>query len=315
MKVLVPDNLGFAVEVPGAEVVRYPPLSDLPPGTADATALMVFETPSHLLRRYAEGLPDLVFVQTLSAGPDAVLAAGFAPHVALASGRGLHDLPVAEHTLALLLAAARSLPAAGRAQREHRWAGELGGRQPFPDPGRFATLIGARIAIWGFGSIGRVLAERLTTMGAHPIGITRSGVEPDTVGDTVGVDDLDAVLPTVDALVLLLPGTAENRHVVDARVLELLPTHAWVVNVGRGAALDEGALVAALARGALAGAALDVFETEPLAASSPLWDLPNVIITPHAAGGRPIGAKELIEENLGRLRRGEDPRNLVRPGA
>ncbi|MBN9173729.1 MAG: hypothetical protein J0I70_06205 [Microbacterium sp.] len=147
-------------------------------------------------------------------------------------------------------------------------------------------------------------------MGAHPIGITRSGVEP----DTVGVDDLDALLPTLDALVLLLPGTAENRHVVDARVLELLPAHAWVVNVGRGAALDEGALVAALARGALAGAALDVFETEPLAASSPLWDLPNVIITPHAAGGRPIGAKELIEENLGRLRRGEDPRNLVRPG-
>jgi len=310
MKVLVPDNLGSTVEVPGAEIVRYPPLGDLPPGAADATALVVFETPPHLLRRYAEALPDLAFVQTLSAGTDAVLAAGFTPRAAIASGRGLHDLPVAEHTLALLLAAARSLPAAGRAQREHRWADELGGRQPLPEPGRFATLLGARIAIWGFGSIGHVLAHRPGPLGAQPVGITRAGDEP----GTVGVDDLDAVLPGVDALVLLLPGTAANRRVVDARVLDLLPPHAWVVNVGRGAALDEGALVAALERGALAGAALDVFDTEPLAASSPLWDLPNVIITPHAAGGRPIGAKELIEDNLGRLRRGQDLRNLVRPG-
>jgi phosphoglycerate dehydrogenase-like enzyme len=311
MKVLVPDNLGVEIVVPGVEVVTYPPLGELPDAGKDAAAIVVFETPPPLLQAYARQLLGLRLVQTLSAGPDAVLAAGFPPAAAIASGRGLHDLPVTEHAIGLLLAAARSLPAAGRAQLRHRWATELGGRQPFPDPGRFSTLIGARVAIWGFGSIGHTLADRLVAMGAEPIGVTRDGEEPGTVAVTA----VDALLPTVDALVLLLPGTPQNRRIVDTDILRHLPPHAWLVNVGRGSTLDEAALVEALHRGELAGAALDVFETEPLPPSSPLWEQPNVIITPHAAGGRPIGAKELIEDNLGRLTRGERLRNLVHPPA
>lgn len=308
MKVLVPDNLGADIVLAGIDAVRYRPLAELPLHTADAAAIVVFESPPALLQAYARSLIELRFVQTLSAGADAVLAAGFRPEAAIASGRGLHDFPVSEHIIGLLLAAARSLPAASTAQRSHRWAAELGGRQPFPDPHRFSTLIGARIAIWGFGSIGHALADRLTAMGAEPVGVTRRGDEP----GTVAIAALGSLLPTVDALVLLLPGTPENRHIVDAEVLRRLPPHAWLVNAGRGSTLDEAALVDALDRGELAGAALDVFETEPLPRSSPLWDQPNVIITPHAAGGRPIGAKELVEDNLARLARGDRLCNLVR---
>lgn len=308
MKVLVPDNLGADIVVAGVDAVRYPPLGELPLDATDATAIVVFETPPALLQDYARRLVEVRFVQALSAGADAVLAAGFRPQAAIASGRGLHDLTVSEHIVGLLLAAARSLPAASAAQRSHRWAAELGGRQPFPDPHRFATLIGARVAIWGFGSIGHALADRLAALGAEPIGVTRRGDEP----GTVAVARLDSLLPTVDALVLLLPGGPENRNIVDAEVLRRLPLHAWLVNAGRGSTLDEAALVEALDRGVIAGAALDVFQTEPLPGSSPLWDQPNVIITPHAAGGRPIGAKELVEDNLARLVRGDRLRNLVR---
>ena len=99
--------------------------------------------------------------------------------------------------------------------------------------------------------------------------------------------DLPDHLPRTDVLVSLLPATEQTRHAIDAGVLALLPPRAWVVNVGRGTTLDEAALLDALRSGRLAGAALDVFETEPLPADSPLWDEPRVLISPHAAGGRP----------------------------
>ena len=110
--------------------------------------------------------------------------------------------------------------------------------------------------------------------------------------------DLPDHLPRTDVLISLLPATEQTRHAVDAGVLALLPSRAWVVNVGRGATLDEAALLDALRSDRLAGAALDVFETEPLPADSPLWDEPRVLISPHAAGGRPRGAGELVAANL-----------------
>ena len=125
------------------------------------------------------------------------------------------------------------------------------------------------------------------------------------------MDDVDAVLPTADVLVNILPTAPATDRVVDARRLALLPRKAWLVNVGRGSTVDEDALVEALRAGELAGAALDVTRTEPLPVDSPLWDLPNVIITPHGAGGRPLGAAALIAANALALRRGEPLTNVV----
>lgn len=307
MRALVPNNLGFEVEVAGVDVESFAPMHKLGLSRRDADALVVFESPPELLRSYAHALPNVRFVQTLAAGTESVTAAGFDPATVIASGRGLHDRPVAEHALALLLAAARSLPVAFRAQAGRRWASELGGRRPFPDPERFTTLVGARVAILGFGSIGHTLARHLTALSATPVGITRDGLEP----GTVALHDAPELLPSIDALVLALPAAPGNRKIVDAALLSRMPRHAWIINVGRGITVDEAALTRSLERGDLGGAALDVFESEPLPSSSPLWSLPNVIITPHAAGGRPDGAKELIESNLALFRDGRQPRNLV----
>jgi len=119
------------------------------------------------------------------------------------------------------------------------------------------------------------------------------------------------VLPTADVLVNILPTAASTDRALDARRLALLPRTAWLVNVGRGSTVDEDALVDALRGGGLAGAALDVTRTEPLPVDSPLWDLPNVLITPHAAGGRPLGAAALIIANAQALRRSEPLTNVV----
>ncbi|MBO3083926.1 phosphoglycerate dehydrogenase [Cellulomonas sp. zg-ZUI188] len=295
---------------PDVRVVRYDVTEPVPDDALDADALVLWGNGRDQMADAARRLTRLRWVQTLAAGPDAALAAGFADDVVITSGRGLHDGPVAEHTLALVLAAARRLPDLVRAQSEHRWADELGG-MPDPDAGpAFRTLDGARVLVWGFGSIAGRLAPLLTALGAQVTGVAT------TAGDRGGFPVISTFslpdhLPQTDVLICLLPATEQTRHAIDADVLDLLPRHAWVVNVGRGTTLDEAALLDALRSDRLAGAALDVFETEPLPADSPLWDEPRVLVSPHAAGGRPIGAGDLVTANLTAFLAGGQLRNVV----
>ena len=301
MKLLLPGSIDLDPDLPpGVEAVVYPVDRPVPDEHTDAEALVVWGNPAGQLRDAARRLTRLRWVQTLAAGPDAVLAAGFGPRVAITGGTGLHDGTVAEHTLALVLAAARRLHTLVRAQIGHRWAGELGGLQPVREPGAFRTLREARVAIWGFGGIAATLAPLLAALGAHVTGIARTPGERHGF-PVVTAEDLPRLLPDTDLLVMILPATEQTAGVLDAGVLALLPPHAWLVNVGRGATVDEPALLAALRAGRLAGAALDVFATEPLPPGSGLWDEPGVIISPHAAGGRPIGAAARISENLAAL--------------
>ncbi len=293
----------------GVRTLRYTPGAPLPDGADEAEGLVVWSLDKAFLATLV-ALPKVRWVQTLAAGPDAVLAAGFPPHVVITSGRGLHDRPVAEHALALTLALVRRVPAMLAAQAGHRWAAELGGAQPLHPDGPVTTLIDARVTIWGFGSIAARLAPLFGALGARVTGIaTRAG---ERGGFPVAAEsDLADVLPGTDVLVGILPATPTTRHAIGGRALSLLPDHAFVVNVGRGATLDEAALLTALRAGRLGGAALDVFETEPLPADSPLWDEPRVLVSPHGAGGRPIGSGALVAENTRRLLAGEPLLNLV----
>ena len=148
----------------------------------------------------------------------------------------------------------------------------------------------------------RVVGFRRTPRGDEPCEMRR-------------LAELDAALPELDWLVLAVPLTDDTRRLMDARRLALLPARARLINVGRGPLVDEAALAEALAAGRLAGAALDVFEVEPLPPESPLWTLPRVIVTPHSAGTSPgnhLRAAELFLENLGRFERGEPLRNEIR---
>jgi phosphoglycerate dehydrogenase-like enzyme len=309
VKILVPDTVTVdGAALPDDAVVPYSATEPLPEEHLDAEALVAWGNSADQLADAARRLTKLRWVQDLAAGPAATLKAGFADDVVITSGRSLHDRTVAEHTLALTLAAARHLHAAVRAQIGHRWAPEIGGLQPLDNARGLTTLRDARVVIWGYGSIGRTLAPLLRALGAQVVGVARTARRD---GDVEVVDDIDAVLPTADVLISILPGVAATEHALDARRLALLPAPAWFVNVGRGSTVDEDALAAALRAGRLAGAALDVTAEEPLPAASPLWDLPNLIITPHAAGGRPLGAAELIRENAEALRGGRELRNQV----
>lgn len=311
MKILLPMSMPLDIAPPeGAEVVYYSPSAPVPAEHEDAEVLVVWGNSNELLRDAAARLRSLRWVQTLAAGSEAALSAGFTPDAIITSGRSLHDLPVAEHALALVLAAARRLHSLVRAQIGHRWASEIGGIQREPNADAFTTLRGSRMLVWGFGSIARSVTPHLVALGATVKGVARSAREESGVS-VISVDDLDAELPNTDVLLMILPESASTHHALDAHRLALLPRHAWVVNVGRGSTVDEDALLHALRDQQIGGAAIDVTGTEPLPPASPLWDQANLIITPHAAGGRPIGAVELIEENLEALRTGKPMRNVV----
>jgi phosphoglycerate dehydrogenase-like enzyme len=309
MKVLLPDSLPLDLDLP--EAVIYPVGEALSPDLLDAGAFVAWGNPGWQLREAASRLTKLRWVQTLAAGPDAVLAAGFGPDVVITSGAGLHDRTVAEHTLALALAAARRLNLLVRAQIGHRWAAELGGLQPVHETGNFRTLRDAHVVIWGFGGIAATLAPLLASLGARVTGIARESGTRHGFPVVTG-DDLPSLLPTADLLINILPALDSTARIVDASVLGLLPAHAWLINVGRGSTVDEAALLAALRGGRLAGAALDVFETEPLPPASGLWDEPHVLITPHAAGGRPLGAADRIRSNYEALLAGRPLSHVVR---
>lgn len=311
MKILVPDTIALDVRAePGDDVVAYDAAAPLPADALDAEVLVAWANAHDNLADAARRLDGLRWVQTLAAGPDAVLAAGFAPDVVVTSGRSLHDGPVAEHTLALVLALVRHLDQLGAAQREHRWDTRHTVAQADPATARRYTLDGAHVVVWGFGSIAARLAPLLTALGASVTGVASSRGERHGY-PVVTVDDLADLLPTADVLVSVLPATDATRHAFDAARIDQLPDHAVFVNVGRGATVDEDALVAALREGRLGGAALDVTETEPLPQDSPLWDAPRLVLTPHAAGNRPQGASDLVNENLDALRAGRPLRNVV----
>jgi phosphoglycerate dehydrogenase-like enzyme len=299
MKILLPDTIALdEVAAPqGDTLVLYDVRRPVPAEHRDAEVLVVWRNAAENLADAARELNRLQLVQTLAAGPDAVLDAGFATHVALSSGRSLHDATVAEHSLALVLAVIRRLDHLRDAQREGVWDEAFLQAQRHPATEQLYTLAGASVCLWGFGSVARKLAPMLELLGAHVTGVASSAGERD--GYRV-VDDggLAEHLGGVDVLVSLLPSTPKTQKAFDRRLLDALKPGAVFVNVGRGATVDEAALVEALVEGRLRAAALDVMAEEPPGAGSPLWNTPNLLITPHAAGNRPRGAAALVTRNL-----------------
>ncbi|AXK44268.1 phosphoglycerate dehydrogenase [Brachybacterium saurashtrense] len=306
MKILLPDTAPLHPALPeGWEAVTVDARAGIPPAHHDADVLVVWGASRRHLASAAEHLAGLRLVQSLAAGVDGILAAGFDEDVVIATGAGLHSRTVSEHTLALLLSLVRRLPESREAQQRHEWSSEIGGLQPLHPEGRLTTLLGARVLIWGFGQIGQTLAPVLAALGAEVRGAarsagTRAGFE------VIAEEDVLAELPEVDVLIDILPASAHTAGAVGEEVLAALPDHALLVNVGRGATVDQEALRAALEAGTLGGAALDVTEPEPLPQDDPLWDAPRLLITPHSAGGRPVGADERIARNLRALAAGEE---------
>ncbi len=273
------------------------------PGPADLTDVVLFTVPYD--RPYGteplDRMPDVRVVQALTAGYEH-LAGRIPAGATLCNARGLHDSSTAELALGLILAAQRELPRWVRAQDARHW-----------EHAHTRSAAGSRVLIIGYGSIGAALDARLRACEADVIQVART---PRPEAGVHGVADLDRLLPSADAVVLVTPLTEETRGLLGARRLALLPDGALVVNVGRGPVLDTEAMTAEASAGRLR-AALDVTEPEPLPEDHPLWACPGVIITPHVAGGAaafyPLAAR-FVAEQIRRFASGDPLRNVVVPG-
>jgi phosphoglycerate dehydrogenase-like enzyme len=255
--------------------------------------------------------PRLRWIHSPAAGVGAMLFPEMvASPVVMTNSRGNSSVTIAEHVMAVTLALLRDLPLAWRRQARREWA-----QNEFDAGASIRTLKGARVLVVGLGSIGGETARLAAAFGAEVVGLRRRPAPGSNRGIVVrGPEALSAELPRADVVVIAAPQTAETHHLIGAGELAVMKRGAVLVNVSRGKLIDEGALIDALASGGLRGAALDVFEHEPLDPSSPLWERPDVLITPHVSGfhsGYWPEATRLFADNLRRFSAGEPLHNLV----
>ncbi|MBR4423683.1 MAG: D-2-hydroxyacid dehydrogenase [Mailhella sp.] len=250
----------------------------------------------------------LEWLQLSWAGSDAFTAPGvLRKDILLTCAVGAYGLAVSEHMLAQTFALIRRFGQYLRNQVRHEWK----------VMGQVTSVEGSVIAVLGLGDIGGDYARKVKALGAHVIGLRKNNREkPPFLDEQYLISELDAVLPRADIVAMVLPGSPETDGIMDGRRLRLMKPGAFLINAGRGTAIDLEALKAVLREGRLAGAALDVTSPEPLPADDALWDFDNVIITPHIAGQLllPETLNRIIRiaaENLSRWLRGEALRNVV----
>lgn len=311
MKILLPRSTPLHPDLPDDVTAVFIDDDHVPDEHSDAEAIVTWGGSRSAASRVIESLPRLRWIQALAAGPDALLTAQPPEHVRITTGTGLHDRTVSEHAIYLALTLITCGRAAAAAQAEHRWATELTGPRVLQPAERVGSLVDARVLIWGFGSIGQHLAGVVQAIGARSVrGVARSAGERAGV-EVITEEALEAALAETDVLFMVLPHSPQTDKALNARRLAALPARAIVVNVGRGSTVDEEALDEALRAGRVSGAGLDVFAREPLPADSPLWDAPNVVLTPHVAGYRADRGGELIAHNVRAFLAGESMQNEV----
>ena len=246
--------------------------------------------------------PNLRWLQVPSAGMDRPVYAELRERgVRLSSATGANAKAVAQTAVAGILALARGIPMWLDAQRSHRW-------QPLRGPLTPLQLDGQHAVVIGMGPIGQDIGRLLKAFELRVTGVRRSPASAPSFDRVVGFGDLAGVVAEADWIVIACPLTGETRNLIDAKLLARMRPAARLVNVARGEIVDEPALAEALRKGALGGAYLDVFATEPLPESSPLWDMPNVLISAHSAGGstgHQRAVTELFKNNLERIAAGQ----------
>ena len=229
--------------------------------------------------------------------------------VIITCSRGIHASQASDHVFALILAFARKLPELLDDQRRKVWKV----RHPIPfEP--LDELAGKTLGIIGLGAIGREVARKGKCFKMKVLGVKKNPSKVNYVDEVYGIHEKDEVIRKSDYLVLCVPLTPETRNMIGERELKLMKKTAYLINIARGGVVDEKALIKALKEKWIAGAALDVAEVEPLPRDSELWELENVIITPHVAGSTPYyweRATDIFIENLKRFLRGEELINVV----
>ncbi|ADD05151.1 2-D-hydroxyacid dehydrogenase [Natrialba magadii ATCC 43099] len=258
-------------------------------------------------RKYDDSFLELEWVHSIQAGVDRFPFDEFeANDVILTNSTGIHDRTVGETVAGYLLAFSRRLHTAIAAQQDRRWER--------PEWDEAFTLPGKTACVLGTGTLGSGVADTLGSLGVHVTGVRRSGDPVPGFEAVFPTEDRHAAVADADFVIVTLPLTDDTHHLADAEFFDAMRDDAYFVNVGRGSIVDESALVDALESDSIEGAGLDVFETEPLPAESPLWEMDEVIITPHCAAFtvdyfRDVGG--LVRENVERLAADESVVNRV----
>ena len=306
-RIIAEDSRVRLLNDPGRDLPRpdvWPPFpfpDELLPLVPDAHVLLTSRLPAGL----RENAPNLRWVQLISAGADVAVRDGLERSgLVFTTASGIHAVPISEWALGSMLALAKELPAAVRAQDGVDYWKYIGGE-----------LAGRTAGVLGLGKIGSRVAKLCKAMDMRVLAMRRSVTEP-----VAGEGDVDLLLPPRDLprillesdfLVICLPGTHETFGLVGEAEIRHMKRGSYVLNAGRGGIVDEGALVTALRDGHLAGAALDVFAQEPLPPESPLWKEPRLLMTAHVAGNSLLYEERAVDLFLDNLRRYLDGRDLL----
>lgn len=300
------ERAQFQALMPDA-VWEYPRRSTLTPEQVEkATVILGPPKPGMLANA-----KNLRWLQSLWMGVDEYVAPGVVPPAAtITCCVGAYRQSVSEHMLATTLALCRNLPQARDNQKLHAWV----------DIRSMRSLRGSTVLVVGAGTIGGDYARLCKALGAYTVGLKRTVTGPiDGFDEVDTMARLDERLPQADVVALIVPHAPETVHLMDARRLALMKPDAMLISAGRGTVLDQDALAEAMKAGHLWGAALDVTVPEPLPADSPLWDIPNLLLTPHLAGGirMEVSRKSAVDFCLANFRRfaaGEPLEGVIRPG-
>jgi phosphoglycerate dehydrogenase-like enzyme len=293
-------------EVSGIRCVKAPDYHSLLKEAEDAEVLFTYRLSSEVVKKAKK----LKWIQSPFVGVDPILIDEVKKRdIIVTCARGIHYSQASDHVFALILAFARKLPELIEDQKNKVWKV----RHPIPfHP--LDELKGKTLGVIGVGSTGQEVARKGKCFGMRVIGIKRTPDRMKYVDEVYGVDKLDYVLKESDYVVLCVPFTPETENLIGESELKKMKKTAYLINIARGEVVDEVALVKAIKYGWIAGAALDVVRTEPLLENSELWDLDNVIITPHVAGSTPYywdRAIDVFVENLTRFLKGKRLINIV----
>jgi len=310
----------IAAAAPGSRLVTVSLEGLADSDLGDVEVLLRGPLPMGVFDRILARAPRMMWVHSATAGVERVLTpAALERGLAITNARGVFSDPIAEYVLMMILTISRRLPLLLELQRERTWQ-PLEGRE----------MADVTVGIVGLGSIGRRVAELALTMGSRVVATRRrtaSEAQPtiatdedeiEALIDMLPADGLPELMAQSDFVVLALPLTPETTDLFNSELFSQAKPGAWLINIARGALIDDRALIRAIREGQIGGAVLDAFREEPLPADSELYTTPNVIVTPHTSwsSGRVLDRSiDLFVENLGRFRRGEPLANLVDPNA
>jgi phosphoglycerate dehydrogenase-like enzyme len=286
--------------VPQAELTVVETLAELLAALKGAEALILYDAPPDQARQVVDALsaPDntVRWMHFLTAGREGFDAVGLPAGVAVSYPHGCVAPTVAEHAMTLLLALVRRVPGMLEQQAQRNWSRDVSAKA--------TSVEGKVMAIVGYGQIGREIARRARPFGISTVAVSRTRKSDEWLDESHALSELDQVLARADIVMLTIALTPETRHLFDPRRLAACKPGVVLINVARGGLVDQQALAAALASGQVGAAGLDVVDPEPLPASDPLWAAPNLLISPHfAGGGSMVSQMRLAESAAGNLKR------------